>query len=99
MTGPAPAFRSSPTGGGGPREAWWRGARRPTDLILRQRALAPDTPSPGRPTQRGSRTGRPGLPRERRAASLRRAGAGGPKAQKLANFFQKNCGATIPRKR
>lgn len=39
---------------------------------------APDTPSPGRPTRRGSRTGRPGLPRERRAASLRRAGAGGP---------------------
>ncbi len=38
---------------------------------------APDTPSPGRPTRRGSRTGRPGLPRERRAASLRRAGAGG----------------------
>jgi len=33
-------------------------------------------PSPGRPTRRGSRTGRPGLPRERRAASLRRAGAG-----------------------
>ena len=38
---------------------------------------APDTPSPGRPTRSRSRTGRPGLPRERRAASLRRGGVGG----------------------
>lgn len=34
-------------------------------------------PSPSRPTRRGSRTGRLGLPRQRRAASLMRAGAGG----------------------
>lgn len=42
-----------------------------------RRARASVTPSPGRPTRCGSRTGRTGLPRERRAASLRRAGAGG----------------------
>jgi hypothetical protein len=85
--GPTPVHHrvSSPTGGGGPRAAWWRGPEprtcpdAPAPRFHKVGApRAPDPPGPGRPTRRGSRTGRPGLPRERRAASLRRAGAGGP---------------------
>ncbi len=59
-----------------PAFAGMSGSKKP-DIPRIGAPRAPDTPSPGRPTRRGSRTGRPGLPRERRAASLRRAGAGG----------------------